>query len=351
MLKIFLLGIISGFPWVLIGSCLTLWLKEEGLSRSSIGWAGLIFSIYAINYLWAPFIDKLKIPYLTGKIGHRKSWIFVMQTIIGISLLFWTFIDPDQQLYLTILVGLIIAISSATQDITIDALRIEQIGIHEKNSMAAGASIAVIGWWTGYKIGGFYALFISDIFENLGYANYWKITFIFLIFLIVLFNILLLFLKETSFSDKEKEHKKLQNKIHSKFFKQGRFSNFLSWFFSTILGPIFIFFKKNGLKIGIALLSFLFLYKIGEAFLGRMSILFYKEIGFSKTDIGIFFKRCWMVNNHLFHINRWFFHNKNWFISFCFYCWHIYGNNKFIFCDSILVREKLFYFPLCCFTR
>ena len=133
-----------------------------------------------------------------------------MQTIIGISLLFWTFIDPDQQLYLTILVGLIIAISSATQDITIDALRIEQIGIHEKNSMAAGASIAVIGWWTGYKIGGFYALFISDIFENLGYANYWKITFIFLIFLIVLFNILLLFLKETSFSDKEKEHKKLQ---------------------------------------------------------------------------------------------------------------------------------------------
>ena len=65
---IFLLGIISGFPWVLIGSTLTLWFKEDGLSRSTIGWAGLIFTVYAINYLWAPFIDKLKIPYF------QKNW-------------------------------------------------------------------------------------------------------------------------------------------------------------------------------------------------------------------------------------------------------------------------------------
>ena len=68
MLKIFLLGCISGFPWVLIGSSLSLWLKEEDLSRSTIGWAGLIFTVYAINYLWAPLIDKLKIPFLTKKL-------------------------------------------------------------------------------------------------------------------------------------------------------------------------------------------------------------------------------------------------------------------------------------------
>ena len=74
----FLLGCISGFPWVLIGSCLSLWLKEDGLSRSVIGWAGLIFSVYAINYLWAPIIDRVKIPFLTKKIGHRKSWILLM---------------------------------------------------------------------------------------------------------------------------------------------------------------------------------------------------------------------------------------------------------------------------------
>ena len=68
MLRILLLGAISGFPWVLIGSSLSLWLKEEGLSRSAIGWAGLIFAVYAFNYMWAPLIDRLQIPYLTERL-------------------------------------------------------------------------------------------------------------------------------------------------------------------------------------------------------------------------------------------------------------------------------------------
>ena len=75
MLRILLLGAISGFPWVIIGSALTLWLKEDGISRSTIGWAGLIFGVYAINFLWAPLIDRIRIPILTSLIGHRKAWI------------------------------------------------------------------------------------------------------------------------------------------------------------------------------------------------------------------------------------------------------------------------------------
>ena len=68
MIKILLLGAISGFPWVIIGSSLSLWLKEDGLSRSTIGWAGLIFGVYAFNYLWAPLIDRIRIPWLTNKL-------------------------------------------------------------------------------------------------------------------------------------------------------------------------------------------------------------------------------------------------------------------------------------------
>ena len=82
MLRILLLGIMSGFPWVLIGSSLTLWLKEDGLSRSAVGWAGLIFSIYAINFLWAPLIDRIRIPVLARKIGQRKAWILCFQGVI-----------------------------------------------------------------------------------------------------------------------------------------------------------------------------------------------------------------------------------------------------------------------------
>ena len=83
MFKILLLGAISGFPWVLIGSSLSLWLKEDGLSRSTIGWAGLIFGVYAFNYLWAPLVDRIQIPILTKKIGHRKGWIILMQFLLG----------------------------------------------------------------------------------------------------------------------------------------------------------------------------------------------------------------------------------------------------------------------------
>ena len=127
MARILLLGIISGFPWVLIGSSLSLWLKEDGLSRSTIGWAGLIFAVYAFNYLWAPIIDRIRIPWLTNKIGHRRGWIVTMQAIILVSLICWSVIDPTTNLALVITVGLIIAVASATQDITVDALRIEQI--------------------------------------------------------------------------------------------------------------------------------------------------------------------------------------------------------------------------------
>ena len=158
MLRILLLGSISGFPWVIIGSSLSLWLKEEGLSRSTIGWAGLIFAVYAFNYLWAPLIDRIKIPWLTNKVGHRRSWIIIMQLVILLSLIFWNFVDPTKNLALVITVGLIIAVASATQDITVDALRIEQIGENEGKVMQAGAAIAVVGWWTGYKLGGVVAL-------------------------------------------------------------------------------------------------------------------------------------------------------------------------------------------------
>ena len=72
MRRIFLLGIISGFPWVLIGSALSLWLKEDGLSRSAVGWAGLIFAVYSVNFLWAPLIDRLRVPF-DGLAGASQS--------------------------------------------------------------------------------------------------------------------------------------------------------------------------------------------------------------------------------------------------------------------------------------
>ena len=300
MLKILLLGSISGFPWVLIGSSLSLWLKEDGLSRSTIGWAGLIFGVYAFNYLWAPLVDRIQIPFLTKKIGHRRAWIVLMQLIILASLVFWSLINPTENLALVITVGLLIAIASATQDITVDALRIEQIGENEGKSMAAGAAMAVVGWWSGYKLGGVIALFSAEYFQKLGFENYWQITFLILGILIILMNIGLMFIGEQN-SDERKVKQALNDKIISeKLGNKNIFSNLMTWIGGTLGGPIISFFKKNGFSIALGILGFVFLFKVGEAFLGRMSIIFYKEIGFSKSDIAIYSKTLGWITTVIF---------------------------------------------------
>jgi len=303
MWRILMLGIISGFPWVLIATALSLWLKEEGLSRSTIGWAGLIFGVYAVNWMWAPLVDRIRIPVLTDKIGHRKSWILSMQVLILLSLVVWSFINPVDNLGVVIFVGLIIAISSATQDITIDALRIEQVGEHESAAMAAGAAVAVTGWWTGYKFGGMIALFVADYLQAQGHENYWQLAFIFMCALVVLFNIGLMMIPEVSSAERQKRQLEDQQKMSA----GGKLPSAASWFVSTILSPMTSFFRKNGLSIGIAILSFIFLFKIGEAFMGKMSIVFYKELGFSKSDIAIFSKGLGWVTTVIFTlIGGWF---------------------------------------------
>ena len=300
MLKILLLGAISGFPWVLIGSSLSLWLKEDGLSRSTVGWAGLIFAVYAFNYLWAPLIDRIQIPYLTKKIGHRRGWIVLMQILILTSLFLWSVIDPSENLALVISVGLLIAIASATQDITVDALRIEQISENEGKSMAAGAAMAVVGWWSGYKLGGVLSLFSADFLENLGFQNYWQLTFLILGILIILMNIGLMFVNETDSTERQINQKKNDQLIAGKFQNSNFLTQTITWISGTISGPIISFFKKNGFQIALGILGFVFLFKVGEAFLGRMSIIFYKEIGFSKSDIAIYSKTLGWITTVIF---------------------------------------------------
>ena len=300
MLKILLLGAISGFPWVLIGSSLSLWLKEDGLSRSTIGWAGLIFGVYAFNYLWAPLVDRVQVPFLTKKVGHRRAWIILMQLTILLSLIFWSIINPTENLALVITVGLVIAIASATQDITVDALRIEQIGENEGKSMAAGAAMAVVGWWSGYKLGGVLSLFSAEFLQNRGYENYWQLTFLILGILIILMNIGLMFVNETDNSNRYQKQKENDKLISNKFNKSNLLTKSFSWIGGTICGPIVSFFKKNGFSIAIGILGFVFLFKVGEAFLGRMSIIFYKEIGFSKSEIAIYSKTLGWITTVIF---------------------------------------------------
>ena len=135
---------------------------------------------------------------------------------------------------------------------------------------------AVVGWWTGYKLGGVIALFTAEYFENVGIAHYWQATFLILGVLIILMNIGLMFIHEPIETDRQAKQKETDKIIAGRLGSRNFITNFFAYITGTIGGPVISFFKKNGFAIAVGILGFVFLFKIGEAFLGRMSIIFYK---------------------------------------------------------------------------
>ena len=161
-----------------------------------------------------------------------------MQFVILISLICWSFVDPTANLALVITIGLIIAVASATQDITVDALRIEQIGKDEGKSMQAGAAMAVVGWWTGYKLGGVIALNAAEYFQQLGFENYWQITFLILGVVIIACNIGLMFVHELQPTERRETQMINDKMIEQKLGSSGVLSKSLA--LSTLTGAAFV---------------------------------------------------------------------------------------------------------------
>ena len=284
--RILLLGTLSGFPALLIGAVLTLWLREYEISRTVVGFIGFVSIVYTFNWIAAPFIDRAQIPVLTKLVGHRKSWILLMQILILSSLFTWSFLSPENNLFWIGLIALLIAISSALQDITIDALRIEQYEINESKGIAAGAATAVVGWMVGFKLGKMLLLSITAWLEANGYQNFWNLSFQIVCLIIILLNLFLLLIPEKVQLDKFDKQDEDQLALLGK--ETSTLDKVSKWFASTIANPLISYFKKNGFQIGLLILSFLFLFKLGEAFLGKMSSVFYDDIGYSKYEIAIF---------------------------------------------------------------
>lgn len=276
LLWIFMLGCSSGFPWVLIGSSMSGWLTDAGLTRTAIGYFGSVFAVYAINFLWAPLVDRVKLPFLYPFLGQRRSWIFLCQTIILICTFYIAGLNPANDLILMSAIALAISTSSATQDIAIDAFRIDSFS-KSHSKLPQASAMSVIGWWTGYSLPGYFAFANADI---LGWNNiYYGMTAV--IILLMLFT---LFTREPITQRDELQHQAEQR--HNKVVK----SKITAWLSVTLIEPFLDFFRRNGAQVAVTLLLFVFLFKIGEAFLGRMSIVFYKEVGFSNEQIGDYSK-------------------------------------------------------------
>ncbi|MEQ8956004.1 MAG: MFS transporter, partial [Gammaproteobacteria bacterium] len=167
-LSILLFGFCSGFPWVLHGTVLTLWLQESGFSRSTIGFIGAITVVYAFNWTWAPFVDRLRLPYLFERLGQRRSWILTCQVVIAVLVTGLSFTHPNENLLLVGSLALGVAISSATLDISIDAYRITLFRKEEMDSkMPFAAATSTVGYFAGWNfVGGAVAIALAG--ETIG---------------------------------------------------------------------------------------------------------------------------------------------------------------------------------------
>lgn len=277
LLWIFLMGCCSGFPFLLTGSILSGWLADAGIARAEIGLLGSVATVYAINFLWAPLIDRVRLPGL-GCLGQRRSWILLTQLCMLIFILSLTTIDPSSQLLLAGALTLGVAASSATQDIAVDAFRIDQFAPHEKDSLPPAAAMAVTGWWTGYAWPGYLAFAQAD---QVG----WNTVYLMMAGVLVLLMLFTLCVREP-----DTGRDQLQAKAEQSYAEELPQRRWLNWLAVTLIEPFAEFFRKNGLKVALMLMLFIFLFKIGEAFLGRMSVVFYKEVGFSNEQIGEYTK-------------------------------------------------------------
>ncbi|WP_038174069.1 AmpG family muropeptide MFS transporter [Vibrio pacinii] len=277
LMWVFMLGCSSGFPWVLIGSNMSGWLKDAGLTRAAIGYFGSVFAVYAINFLWAPLVDRVKLPVLHRLLGQRRSWIFLCQSLVLVCTLFIAGVNPAENLMLTSMFALGIATASATQDIAIDAYRIDTFPKSESSKLPQASAMAVIGWWTGYSVPGYLAFINADAIGWNGV--YYGMAAI--VALLMLFTLLVgepVTKRDSLQAAAEQRHTQVVG------------NKAIAWLTVTVVEPFLDFFKQNGVRVALTLLLFVFLFKIGEAFLGRMSIAFYKDIGFSNEQIGYYSK-------------------------------------------------------------
>ena len=328
--KMICLGFSSGLPILLVFSTLSVWLIQAGISRSTVtlfSWAGFA---YAFKYLWSPLVDNYKLPFLT-KLGHRRSWLLISQILIIIALILTAFTDPQNNLFYTALFITLLAFFSATQDILIDAFRIESAPQSFQGPMS---SMYIAGYRIAMLVAGAGSLWLAALFGTEIYnQDVWKKVYL------IMSTFMFIGIFATMSSNEPKIRKNLKKDSHLKFLLAIFFSVigfiflysiidnpydkkdiFLSFVFSSArliicfifaflivkililikftsrekisnsyLNPIINFVGRYG-KFAFLILLLISLYRIADIVMGVMANIFYLEKGYKISEIATFSK-------------------------------------------------------------
>lgn len=272
------LGFAAGLPLLLVFSTLTAWLRDMEISRSTIGFFGWVGITYSIKVFWAPVVDRLQLPFLTKKLGQRRSWILVGQLGVMIGLMAMVASEPmvsSGSLVGIALCSVLVAFSSSTQDIAIDAFRIESAIDEYQGAMSASY---IFGYRVAMLVAGAGAFYLAD-------WSSWETAYVVMAALMLVGVVTVLIVSEP-------EHEVssaavglelgLKHRLHVD--QPGIWHRLEAWFVGAVVAPFVEFFQRNG-SWAFMILAFIGLFRLSDITMGIMANPFYLDLGFSKTDI------------------------------------------------------------------
>ncbi len=261
VIVVLLLGFASGLPLLLSFGTLSAWLREAGIDRTTIGLFSLVGLPYALKPLWAPLMDGLRLPVLTRLLGRRRGWMVLSQAMLIIAIIGLALSDPGGSPWLMSGFAVLVAFFSASQDIVIDAYRIETL---DEEEQGIGAAAVTYGYRAGMLVAGAGALILADTWS-------WTHAYFAMAALVLVGTVTIVFSPEPPDPELDQSPS-----------KEIRRRSLVRWVADFVVAPFQEFATRPG---WLAILLFIVTFKLGDAFLSVMTNPFYIDLGFTKTEI------------------------------------------------------------------
>ncbi len=264
------LGYSAGLPFLLVFGTLSTWLREAGVSRTTIGFLVLTTFAYSLKFAWAPFVDRLPLPFLDRRFGRRRAWMLLAQCTIATGLVGIAFSDPRSSLTFVAIFAVITAFGSATQDIAIDAFRIESAPPELQGSTAGAYQL-------GYRL----AILTSGAGAlKIAYFANWTAAYLTMAVLVMVGMVTVFLVREPVRAANGGEMNALAANLHDK----GALGRAGAWFMDAVVGPFKDFFGRHG-WFALMILLFIGSYRLTDITMGVMANPFYIDVGFTKSEI------------------------------------------------------------------
>jgi PAT family beta-lactamase induction signal transducer AmpG len=270
------LGFSAGLPFLLVFSTLSAWLRDIGIARTTIGFFSWVGITYSIKFFWAPVIDRLPLPGLTTWLGKRRSWMLTAQCTIVLGLAGMALTDPRNELTQLAVFSLLVAFGSATQDITVDAYRIEAVAQRLQGAMAA---TYVFGYRVALLVAGAGAFYMAEAWS-------WSTAYLVMAALMGVGIATALVIREPVHITDQRT-RELEERLERSvgvLEKDTMLARLIAWFTDAVGSPFIEFFQRNG-TLAIVILLLVSTYKISDITMGVMANPFYLDLGFNKTEI------------------------------------------------------------------